>query len=173
MNYRKIIIQLIPDNQEYRDILMANFAEIGFESFVENEMDMEAYITDEKFNDSLLNTVNFEPLFKFNFQIELIPDQNWNEVWEKNYFKPLLVANKCLVRAPFHLEYPKAQYEIIIEPKMAFGTGNHETTALMIEHLLETDITGKDILDMGCGTGILSMLASMKKAKMAQIPRSF
>jgi ribosomal protein L11 methyltransferase len=92
----------------------------------------------------------------------LIKDQNWNEEWEKNYFKPLLIADKCLVRAPFHTDYPNAEYEIIIEPNMAFGTGNHETTSLMIEHLLEMDLNAKSLLDMGCGTGILSILASMK-----------
>jgi ribosomal protein L11 methyltransferase len=96
---------------------------------------------------------------------EMIPDKNWNEVWEKNYFKPLLIGNRCLVRAPFHTEYEPAEFELVIEPKMAFGTGNHETTTLVAEQILNMDLTGKTVLDMGCGTGILGMLASLKGAK--------
>jgi ribosomal protein L11 methyltransferase len=96
---------------------------------------------------------------------ELIPDQNWNEAWEKNYFKPVVIGGECMIRAPFHTEFPNAKYEIIIEPNMAFGTGNHETTATIVESILQNDLTGKTILDMGCGTGILSILASMKGAK--------
>jgi ribosomal protein L11 methyltransferase len=96
---------------------------------------------------------------------EMIPDKNWNEVWEKNYFKPLLIGNRCLVRAPFHTEFEPAEFELVIEPKMAFGTGNHETTTLVAEQILNMDFTKKTVLDMGCGTGILGMLASLKGAK--------
>jgi ribosomal protein L11 methyltransferase len=145
---------------------MAVLGEIGFESFVENENEIEAYIPQETYQENQLQAIDFNPLFTFTYSSDLIPDQNWNEVWEKNYFKPLLVADVCLIRAPFHTEYPKAEFEIVIEPKMAFGTGNHETTSLMIESILENDIADKKILDMGCGTGILSMLASMKGAKI-------
>ena len=103
-------------------------------------------------------------MLKSNGNLEVIKDRNWNEVWEKNYFKPLIIGNECVIRAPFHDEYPKARYEIIIEPNMAFGTGNHETTTLMLEAILAENVQGKKILDMGCGTGILGILAAMKGA---------
>ena len=103
--------------------------------------------------------------FVFHYTMEVIADQNWNEVWEQNYFEPLLIEEQCLVRAPFHESYPDARYEIIINPRMAFGTGNHETTHLMVKAMLEMELTGLEILDMGCGSGILSILASMKGAK--------
>jgi ribosomal protein L11 methyltransferase len=161
MDYFKFSFCLTPDNQENRDIVMAMLGEIGFESFVENDNLLEAYIQGILFKEDLLEGFNFEPLFSLSYTYEMIPDQNWNEVWEKNYFKPLIVSEKCLVRAPFHTDYPTLTYEIIIEPNMAFGTGNHETTMMMMEYLLEINVKGKNVLDMGCGTGILSILASM------------
>lgn len=165
MDYNKVTISINPNNQDFRDILMASLGEIGFESFLENENDIEAYIpSNVAFIDSI-KELDFQPLFVFNFESELIPEQNWNEIWEKNYFQPLVIANKCVIRAPFHTNFPKLEFEIVIEPKMAFGTGNHETTSLMIEHLLELDIAGKNVLDMGCGTGILAILSSMLGAK--------
>ncbi|MCF8362318.1 MAG: 50S ribosomal protein L11 methyltransferase [Prolixibacteraceae bacterium] len=165
MDYQKVTLSLTPDNQDFRDILMAELAEAGYESFVENENDIEAYITAPQYDaETLRNDIN-QNFFSISFKNELIPDQNWNKVWEENYFKPLVVANKCVVRAPFHKEFPNAEYEIVIEPKMAFGTGNHETTSLMMEYILESDMKNKTVLDMGCGTGILAMLASMKGAK--------
>ncbi|MDA3881642.1 MAG: 50S ribosomal protein L11 methyltransferase [Prolixibacteraceae bacterium] len=165
MDYQKITITLSPDSQDFRDILMTTLSEIDYESFVENDDNIEAYIQARLFDQALLESVSEVPLYSFSFINELIPDQNWNEVWEKNYFKPLIVADKCVVRAPFHTDYPKAKHEIVIEPQMAFGTGNHETTSLMMEYILEHDMKGKTVLDMGCGTGILSMLASMRGAK--------
>jgi ribosomal protein L11 methyltransferase len=165
MDYQKITIKLNPDMQDFRDILMAELGEVGFESFVENEKTVEAYIQKNAWNDEIMQQIDFPSLFSIEWEKELIPDQNWNEVWEKNYFQPLLVADRCLIRAPFHTEYPKTEFEIVIEPKMAFGTGNHETTSSMIEYILESEIKGKSVLDMGCGTGILAMLASMRGAE--------
>lgn len=160
MDYTKITIKLNPDHQEFRDILMASMGELGFESFVEQDQTLEAYIPSSHFTATMLNSLNFVPLFNFEWQSEQVPEQNWNEVWEKNYFQPLLIAGQCLIRAPFHTDYPKAKYELIIEPNMAFGTGNHETTSLVLEQLLGMDLKGKKVLDMGCGTGVLAMLAS-------------
>ncbi len=159
MEYLKLTIILSPDTQDFRDILIAGLADGGFESFVENETDIEAYIQNKDIKSEQLE-YNFEPLFSIKTSTEIIPDQNWNEEWEKNYFKPLIIADKCVVRAPFHTDYPKCEYEIVIEPNMAFGTGNHETTSLMMEYILETPQIGKTVLDMGCGTGILSILSS-------------
>ena len=166
MDYQKINIQITPFQEWLRDVLTAQLAEIGFDSFVETETGFDAFIPATAYSEESLNTVleTFSGDFSFEVRSEFIPDQNWNEEWEKNYFKPLVIGDECMIRAPFHTEYPEAKYEIIIEPNMAFGTGNHETTATIIESILQNDLTGKTILDMGCGTGILSILASMKGA---------
>ena len=167
MDYYKITINITPFEEWLRDVLTAQLGEIGFESFLETETGIEAFIPVANFSDAEMEYVlnAFQDDFTFSINKEIIKSQNWNEVWEKNYFKPLVVNNKCVIRAPFHTEYPKAKYEIIIEPNMAFGTGNHETTTLMIETILENEMENKNILDMGCGSGILGILASMKGAK--------
>lgn len=167
MDYRKITIGILPYEEWLRDVLIAQMAEIGFDSFVDLNNGMEAYIPADSYEKEKLNEIllNFSDDFKFELKSELIADRNWNEEWEKNYFKPLVVANECVIRAPFHQEFPKLKYEIVIEPNMAFGTGNHETTSLMLEFILKTDMVNKRVLDMGCGTGILGILASMKGAK--------
>jgi len=167
MDYTKTTINISPAEDWIRDVIAAQLAEIGYESFVETDTGLEAFIPKERFKNDDFNMVlnEYRTTFYFSVSQETIKDQNWNQVWEKNYFKPLLISDKCVVRAPFHSEYPKAEYEIIIEPNMAFGTGNHETTSMMLEYILENDFAGKSVLDMGCGTGILGILASMKGAK--------
>jgi ribosomal protein L11 methyltransferase len=164
MEYIKVTIRLQPDQQDFREIVIATLGENGFESFVEQDQHLEAFIQSGNFNKTLLNGSLFEPLFSFDWNIETIADQNWNEVWEKNYFQPLVIGDNCVIRAPFHTDYPSAKYELVIEPNMAFGTGNHETTTLMIEQLLSMELEGKKVLDMGCGTGVLAMLASKRGA---------
>lgn len=167
MDYTKTTINIYPAEDWIRDIIAAQLADIGYESFVETDTGLEAYIPEDRYDEENFNLVlnEYRTTFYFTVLQEIIKDQNWNQVWEKNYFKPLVVAGKCLVRAPFHSEYPKAEYEIVIEPNMAFGTGNHETTSMMLECILENDFKNKTVLDMGCGTGILGILASMKGAK--------
>lgn len=167
MDYNKIIIKITPFQEWIRDILNAQLAEIGFDSFVDSETGVEAFIPAKNYNEKDLKNVLaiYSDNFSFEIHQEFIPDENWNEQWEKNYFKPLVIAGECMIRAPFHKTYPKAKYEIVIEPNMAFGTGNHETTATIIESILKNDLSGKTILDMGCGTGILSILSSLKGAK--------
>lgn len=167
MGYTKVTCTLRPDSEMNREILIAELGTIGYESFTESYEFIDAYIsTDDYAENQLLDLAQADFLsFRFHFTLEIIPDQNWNEIWEKNYYEPLLVAEKCLVRAPFHTDYPKAEYEIVIDPGMAFGTGNHETTELMIAEVLIEDLNGKFVLDMGCGTGILGILASMRGAK--------
>ena len=166
MEYTKLNCCIQPDNEVNREILVAELGNIGYESFTESDALVEAYIPTPDFSDkALLHLFPHDfPLFQFSFTSEIIPDQNWNEVWEKNYFQPLLIADRCLIRAPFHTDFPKAAFEIVIEPGMAFGTGNHETTSLMISEILNQDLNGKAVLDMGCGTGILGILASMRGA---------
>jgi ribosomal protein L11 methyltransferase len=166
MEYLKLNCRIEPDNEINREILIAELGEIGFESFAEINEVVEAFIPFAKFSEDLLinDVLIATQVFTFSYTFEKIPDQNWNEVWEKNYFEPLLINEQCLIRAPFHTKYPRAQYEIVINPKMAFGTGNHETTSLMVSEILKSDLTGKRVLDMGCGTGILGILASMMGA---------
>lgn len=167
MEYKKVSFKIIPDTEVNREVLIAKLAESDFDSFAENEGTIEAFIPSAKFSEEFINKETLSPyqFFTFTYTIETIPDQDWNEIWEKNYFKPLLINDECLIRAPFHTEYPSAKYEIIVEPRMAFGTGNHETTFLMISEILNIDFRGKKVLDMGCGTGVLAILASMKGAK--------
>ena len=165
MNYTKISFNLTPDSEENREILVAVLSDMPFESFDETEDKLMGYVPGDTFNLEEMFKITFTLPFSMDTENEIIPDQNWNEVWEKNYFKPLLIGGRCLVRAPFHTEYKPAEFELVIEPKMAFGTGNHETTTLMAEQILNMDLMGKTVLDMGCGTGILGMLASLKGAK--------
>lgn len=166
MDYNKITIKITPFQEWLCDVLNSQLAEVGFDSFVETENGVEAFIPAKLFKEENLNEVlnAFQGDFNFETKSEFIKDQNWNTEWEKHYFKPLIIGDELLIRAPFHTEYPNAKYEIVIEPNMAFGTGNHETTATIIESILKNNLSGKTILDMGCGTGILSILASMKGA---------
>ena len=165
MIYTKVTFNIAPYNETNREILIAVLSQTDFESFNETDNSVEAFWPGEKFRREAVSPFIQSLNFQIGMNDEIIPDQNWNEIWEKNYFKPLLIAEKCLVRAPFHTEYPKAEYEIIIEPNMAFGTGNHETTSMMAEEILKLGLQGKAVLDMGCGTGILAILASMRGAE--------
>ena len=165
MNYTKISFKLTPDSEENREILVAVLSDLAFESFDETEELVLGYVPGETFDFIEMNEITSTLPFSVETENEMIPDQNWNEVWEKNYFKPLLIGGRCLVRAPFHTEFETAEFELVIEPKMAFGTGNHETTTLVAEQILDMNLAGKTVLDMGCGTGILGMLASLKGAK--------
>ena len=147
------------------EILIAELGEKAFESFVETETGIEAYVQKDLWSEDILDDIYLlsSSEFKISYTVKEIEQVNWNEEWEKN-FDPIDVDGKCHVRAPFH---PKtdAEFDIIIEPKMSFGTGHHETTHMMIQHLLETDVTNLKTLDMGCGTAILAILAEMKGAK--------
>ncbi|KAF2519168.1 50S ribosomal protein L11 methyltransferase [Flavobacterium salilacus subsp. salilacus] len=146
------------------EILIAELGETPFESFIETDEGVSAYIQKEFWDKNILDDIQIleSDEFKIEYTFEEIEQVNWNEEWEKN-FEPIEVDNTCYVRAPFH-EKKDVLYDIVIEPKMSFGTGHHETTFMMIQHLLETDMEGKKTLDMGCGTAILAILAEMKGA---------
>ena len=146
------------------EILIAELGYGGFESFVETENGVTAYIQKEEWNSDILDDVQIlkSDEFKISYIFNEIEQTNWNEEWEKN-FPPIVVDDVCTVRAPFH-DVPKTKYDIIIEPKMSFGTGHHETTHMMIQHILNNDFSNKSVLDMGCGTGVLAILAEMKGA---------
>ncbi|QXP63061.1 50S ribosomal protein L11 methyltransferase [Polaribacter sp. R2A056_3_33] len=146
------------------EILIAELGEVGFESFVENENGVTAYIQKDDWNASVLEDIfvlNSEE-FSIEYDQKEIEQTNWNAEWEKN-FSPIQVEDVVSIRAPFH-ENPHLKYDIVIEPKMSFGTGHHETTHMMVQHLLQLDLEGKKTLDMGCGTGILAIFAEMKGA---------
>jgi ribosomal protein L11 methyltransferase len=147
------------------EILIAELGYAGFESFVETEEGITAYIQKEEWNADILDDIQIlkSDEFEITYTFEDIEQTNWNAEWEKN-FNPIVVDDICAVRAPFHEKF-STEYDIIIEPKMSFGTGHHETTHMMIQHILKNDFTNKSVLDMGCGTGVLAILAELKGAK--------
>jgi len=147
------------------EMLIAQLGYVGFESFVEQDYGVTAYIQKQEWNSKILEDVFLLHSNEFNitFEHNEIAQTNWNEEWEKN-FNPIQVDNLVSIRAPFHTN-PLLQFDIVIEPKMSFGTGHHETTHMMVQHLLALDLDTKKVLDMGCGTGILAIFAEMKGAK--------
>ncbi len=148
-----------------RDILVAELGAIFFESFVHTDEGLQAYIQESDFNLSTVQDLYiFDNIdFEISMQVKVIAQQNWNAEWEKS-FSPINIMGKCMVRAPFH-DKEDIDYDILIEPKMSFGTGHHETTFQMISHLLDINVHEMRVLDMGCGTGVLAILACMKGAK--------
>ncbi|GAB5400577.1 MAG: 50S ribosomal protein L11 methyltransferase [Aureisphaera sp.] len=146
------------------EILIAELGYAGFESFVENEKGVKAYIQKDDWSNTILNDIQIlhSPEFQINHSHTEIEQVNWNAEWERN-FNPIVVNDDCAVRAPFHEPY-NVTYEIIIEPKMSFGTGHHETTYMILQFILENDFEGKTVLDMGCGTAVLAILAEKRGA---------
>jgi ribosomal protein L11 methyltransferase len=147
------------------EILIAELGNAGFESFVESEDGVTAYIQKKEWNASILDDIfvlNSEE-FSIEYNQNEVAQTNWNSEWEKN-FEAIQVDDLVSIRAPFHT-HPNLKYDIVIEPKMSFGTGHHETTHMMVQHLLKLDLENKKVLDMGCGTGILAIFAEMKGAK--------
>jgi ribosomal protein L11 methyltransferase len=167
MDYIEIKTQVLPVSKESNEIIIAQLAERGFESFIEDDNGLSAYINAPAFSNEIIKKINELTLpenTKISYQIERIKGQNWNAQWESS-FEPINVNDRCLVRASFHENMPQFEFEIIIDPKMAFGTGHHQTTYLMIEAILNAEFGNKVVLDMGCGTGVLAILAEMKGAK--------
>jgi len=162
MNYFEVNIVLkdatAPDS---RDIIAAHLGEFDFESFEETEAGLKAFITEKLYDENIVKATlaGINEMIPFNFYINFIKAENWNETWEKN-FEPVMVSGKCFIRAPFHAPNPDAEFELVIEPKMSFGTAHHETTSMMIELILQKNWTGKKVLDMGCGTGVLAILTA-------------
>lgn len=146
------------------EILIAELGYAGFESFVEQEDGVIAYIQKKDWNAEILNDIEIlsNDEFEISYSKIEIEQQNWNQEWERN-FHPIVVDGLCTVRAPFH-EVPDTEFDIVIEPKMSFGTGHHETTHMMIQFLLKNDLEGKSVLDMGCGTGVLAIVAEKSGA---------
>lgn len=168
MNYLEFTFKITPEEKIHYEVLTALLGEIGFDSFIENEDCLLAYIPQAQFHETELEECINDFPFKeasITYAQKEIEDKNWNEEWEKNYFQPLIIDDRCVVNSTFHTDIPKKEFNIIINPQMSFGTGHHETTSLMMESILNEDFNDKTVLDMGCGTGILSILARMKGAK--------
>ena len=167
MKYFEVTFTTTPCNETVNDVVSALAGEIGFESFVEWENGVQAYVQQSLFDEEALEEMvsNFPlPDTQITYTIQEAEDKDWNEEWEKNFFQPIVIGDRCCIHSTFHKDTPQTEYEILINPQMAFGTGHHETTSSIINELLDADLKGKSVLDMGCGTSILAILASMRGA---------
>ena len=166
-DYVEVRLDVTPCDEMHTDVLAALLAEAGFESFVPDETGLTAYIKAEMFSDDKLAEV----ISDFPFECDIKPKatvvegQDWNKEWEKNYFQPIVIDDKCVIHSSFHKDIPECRYDIVIDPKMAFGTGHHSTTSLILRQLLSMNLQGRNVVDMGTGTGILAILAAMRGAK--------
>ena len=150
----------IPSSDIQHDMLVTMLADLGFDSFMDDDMGLKAYCSTDNRDDIAVEDLLSNPAF-FDvhlLRVEEMPDKDWNEVWEASY-QPVVVNERCRVRAPFHEPDTSFEFDLVIEPKMSFGTANHETTAQIISLMLETDFQGKAVLDMGSGTAVLAIMA--------------
>ena len=167
MKYFEFTFHTNPSTEIVNDVLAAVLGETGFESFVENENGLTAYIQQTLCDEtSIKNAIAGFTLSdtEITYTYAEAEDKDWNEEWEKNFFQPIIIGDRCVIHSTFHQDIPKTEYDIVINPQMAFGTGHHETTSLIIEELLDSELKDKSLLDMGCGTSILAILARMKGA---------
>lgn len=167
MNYYKVRFECTPCTEDMTDLLAAFLADLGYESFEPDGSGLTAYVQASEFSEESVKEMLYEfPMEShINFVSEYVESQNWNEEWEKHYFKPIVIAGECVVHSSFHKDVPEAKYDILIDPKMAFGTGHHATTSQMMRYVLDIeDIDGKSVIDMGTGTGILAILCKMRGA---------
>lgn len=167
MKYLEFTFRTIPCTEIANDVLSAVLGEVGFESFVEQADGISAYIQMNLYKKAALKEALADfplPDTKIEYNYQEAEDKDWNEEWEKNFFQPIVIGDRCVIHSTFHKDVPHAQYDIVINPQMAFGTGHHETTSLIISELLDSDLQGKSLLDMGCGTSILAILARMRGA---------
>jgi len=163
-----VVLQIVTSNKELSEILQAELSNFAFDVFLETEQGFETSIETQNLDKVAVIDVleSYRNFGTYSYTFEEVEKQNWNTIWEQN-FEPIVIADKCLVRAEFHQIAEKYPYELIITPKMSFGTGHHATTTLMLEHLLENDMQHKTIADCGSGTGILAIMAMKLGAKSA------
>ena len=168
MKYLEFTFRASSPSEAVNDVLAAVLGDAGFDSFVPGEGgELMAYVRKDLYDEGALNgALEAFPLegVTFDYECREAEDRDWNEEWEKNFFQPLVVKGRCAIHCTFHKDVPKAEYDIVIDPRMSFGTGHHATTSLIIGELLDNDVAGKTILDMGCGTSILAILARMRGA---------
>ena len=161
-DYTRVRFTVTPNEEYATDVLAALLAEIGFESFVPEEEGISAYVPQAMYDAGAIEAVIASfPLegFEIKHESEFIEGEDWNAEWEKNYFQPIVLGDQCVIHSTFHKDVPEARYDILIDPKMAFGTGYHQTTCHMLRAILACDMAGKSVLDMGCGTALLAILA--------------
>lgn len=165
-DYISLRIDITPCSTEATDLLAAFLADAGYESFVPDEQGLTAYIAAGAFDRGAVDEIieTFPMDIQTRVSEEFVKGRDWNEEWEKNYFRPIVVGGQCVIHSTFHTDVPKADYDIVIDPKMAFGTGHHSTTSLILEYLLSMSIKGKSVIDMGTGTGILAILCLKRGA---------
>lgn len=158
MYHTKLAVSCDPS---FSEILIAELSQANFEAFLENENGFEAYVEGDRYDTAMVEHIRekYEGVTPITFSFSTVEKKNWNEEWEKS-FSPIIVEGKCLIRASFHKTDKRYPYEIIITPKMSFGTGHHQTTWLMVRNMLHMNCVGKRVMDAGCGTAILSILAS-------------
>ncbi|MDE7093070.1 MAG: 50S ribosomal protein L11 methyltransferase [Muribaculaceae bacterium] len=166
-DYRELRINVSPCSETVTDILAQFLSEAGYESFVADENGLTSYIRNELYDPAPVAEIieNF-PIEDIKMEVSdiFVEGRDWNSEWEQHYFKPIIVNGQCVIHSSFHKDIPQAEYDIVIDPKMAFGTGHHQTTSLIIERLLSMNLDKKSIIDMGTGTGILAILAAMRGA---------
>ncbi len=170
-DYYRVDFVFVPASDDAADYLAALLADAGFESFVHDAdkpgASMEAYVPAPLYSDdAVADAVGQLPFsVRVSYSSEFVPGQDWNSEWEKHYFKPIVIEGKVAVHSSFHTDIPEAKYDILIDPRMAFGTGHHPTTTLMMRRLLDADVEGRNVTDMGTGTAILAILAAMRGAE--------
>ncbi len=146
---------------EFSDLIIAELDQHGYDSFQETETGVQAYILIDEFDEEVIKDLQqqYEDVVEFNYSVSELENKNWNEEWEKN-FEQSIISDECIVRASFHVPDKEYKYDIVINPRMSFGTGHHATTSMMLLHELDMDIQGKKVLDAGCGTGVLAIMAA-------------
>ncbi|MCB8994877.1 MAG: 50S ribosomal protein L11 methyltransferase [Bacteroidales bacterium] len=165
MNHLELSIDISGLNSDQTDLLLAFMSEAGFDSFHDDGKILKAFCKENSLGKSIPDIIKsfpFEDFRNLNYSTRIISEKNWNEQWEKD-FPPIVVDDRILIKAPFH-KVPDLEYTVIIEPKMSFGTGHHETTRLVLREMLRLDLKNKEVLDMGCGTGVLGIVAKMMGA---------
>ncbi len=165
-DYIALRIDAVPCSEDITDLLAAFLCDEGFESFKPDDCGLTAYVRTDLYDEGAVKKIleEFPIDTDFTFSSGTVKGEDWNEEWEKHYFQPIVVDDKCVVHSSFHKDVPSAEYDIVIDPKMAFGTGHHSTTSNMMRHILSSDMEGKSVIVMGTGTGILAILCKMKGA---------
>ena len=167
MQYIEYTLRPTPFSETATDLISALLGEVGFESFVTEEEQLKAYVQASLHDAEAVAAILADfpmPEVAIDYHYAEAENRDWNEEWEKNFFQPIVIGERCCIHSTFHHDIPQVPYDIVINPQMAFGTGHHETTSLIIGELLDSDLQGKSVLDMGCGTSILAILARMRGA---------